>query len=133
MKKEISVGGQAVIEGVMMRGPERLATAIRRKNGDIELKLTPFISITQKHKFLGLPIIRGFVSLIEMMKIGLSTLNFSAGRYELDLIAEDEAQGKVNKKKSQWAKKPAKSAAISLPLVWLFCSLGYFLISWRIG
>ena len=37
MKKEINVGGQAVIEGVMMRGPERLATAVRRKNGDIEI------------------------------------------------------------------------------------------------
>ena len=38
-KKEISVGGQAIIEGVMMRGPDKLATAIRRKNGDLELKL----------------------------------------------------------------------------------------------
>ncbi|MCB5271484.1 MAG: DUF1385 domain-containing protein [Candidatus Cloacimonetes bacterium] len=133
MKKEISVGGQAVIEGVMMRGPERLATAIRRKNGDIELKLTPFISITQKHKFLGLPIIRGFVSLIEMMKIGLSTLNFSAGRYELDLIAEDEAKGKVSKKKRQWAEKGAEigSYIIAFGLAFLlFGLLPYKLADW---
>ena len=80
-KKEISVGGQAVIEGVMMRGPEKLATAIRRKDGRIELLQTSFISITQKKKFLGLPIIRGFISLIEMMIIGIKTLTFSANRF----------------------------------------------------
>lgn len=133
MKKEISVGGQAVIEGVMMRGPERLATAIRRKNGDIELMLTPFISLTQKHKFLSLPIIRGFVSLIEMMKIGLSTLNFSAGRYELDLIAEEEAQGKVSKKKRPWAEKGAEigSYIIAFGLAFLlFGLLPYKLADW---
>lgn len=133
MKKEINVGGQAVIEGVMMRGPERLATAVRRKNGDIELKLTPFISLTQKHKFLGLPIIRGFVSLIEMMKIGLTTLNFSAERYELDLIAEEEAKGKANKKKSKWMEKGAEigSYVIAFSLAFLlFGLLPYKLADW---
>jgi len=98
-KKEINVGGQAVIEGVMMRGPDKLATAIRRKDGSIELLKTPFISITQKKKFLGLPIIRGFVSLIEMMIIGIKTLTFSANRFELDLLVEEESKGKKNKKK----------------------------------
>lgn len=102
-KKEISVGGQAVIEGVMMRGPNKLATAIRRKNGDIELKLQPFTSLTQSNKLLGIPILRGFVNLIEMMKIGISTLTFSANRFELDLIAEEEAAGKKQKEKSKTA------------------------------
>jgi len=74
-----------VIEGVMMRGPEALATAIRRKDGTIELYKQPFTSITTRIKWLGLPIIRGFVNLIEMMKIGISTLTFSASRFELDL------------------------------------------------
>ncbi len=101
MKQEISVGGQAVIEGVMMRGPKQLATAIRRKNGDIELKITPFISVTQSVKLYGKPIIRGFVSLIEMMKIGFTTLTFSADRYELDLKAEEAASGKEHKEISK--------------------------------
>jgi uncharacterized protein YqhQ len=104
-KKEISVGGQAVIEGVMMRGPEALATAIRRKDGTIELLKQPFTSITQKNKILGLPILRGFVSLIEMMSIGIKTLTFSANRFELDLIAEDKAKGKKTKQKSKSAAK----------------------------
>lgn len=100
-KKQIGVGGQAVIEGVMMRGPLALATAIRRKDGSIELKKQAFTSLTTKNKFLGLPIIRGFVSLIEMMIIGIQTLTFSANRYELDLIAEEKAKGKEIKESSR--------------------------------
>ncbi len=84
-KKEIQVGGQAVIEGVMMRGPEAIATAIRRANGDIEIQKKAFLTKTKNHPIYKLPIIRGFVSLIEMMIIGIGTLNFSAKRFELDL------------------------------------------------
>lgn len=105
MKKEINVGGQAVIEGVMMRGPDKLATAIRRKNGDIELKIQPFVSLTQKNKFLGLPMVRGVVSLVEMMVIGFGTLTFSADRFEQDLKAEAIAKGEKLKEKSNFAVK----------------------------
>lgn len=100
-KKEINVGGQAVIEGVMMRGPDALATAVRRKDGTIELYKQPFTSITSRVKILGWPIVRGFVSLIEMLKIGISTLNFSAKRFELDLIAEEEEKGAQIKQRSK--------------------------------
>jgi uncharacterized protein YqhQ len=93
-KKQINVGGQAVIEGVMMRGPKHLATAIRRKDGTIEVWKRPFETITGKNKFLGLPIIRGFVSLIEMMIIGIETLTFSAKRFELDLTEEEKGKPK---------------------------------------
>jgi uncharacterized protein YqhQ len=133
MKKEINVGGQAVIEGVMMRGPERLATAIRRKSGDIELRLTPFISLTQKVKILGLPIIRGFVSLIEMMKIGILTLTFSADRYELDLKAEAEAKGEKTRQKSKAALKAEEifSYVLAFGLAFLlFGLLPYKLSDW---
>jgi len=132
-KKEISVGGQAVIEGVMMRGPENLATAIRRKDGSIELKKTPFVSVTTKHKILVLPIIRGFVSLIEMMIIGIKTLTFSANRYELDLIAEDEANGKKAKKKSKGAAQAEEifSYIVAFGLAFLlFGLLPYKLSDW---
>ncbi len=93
-KKQIYVGGQAVIEGVMMRGPEHLATAIRRKDGSVEVWKQPFTSVTGKVKFYSLPIIRGFVSLIEMLKIGLQTLTFSAQRYELDLSEAEKSKPK---------------------------------------
>ncbi len=100
-KKEISVGGQAVIEGVMMRGPESLATALRRKDGTIELYVQPFATKAKKGTFLGWPIVRGFVSLIEMLLIGVQTLTLSANRYELDLKAEDAEKGKAAKDKSK--------------------------------
>ena len=98
-KKEIMVGGQAVIEGVMMRGPEYLATAIRRKNKEIELKKQKFTSATKKNKFLGLPIVRGFTSLIEMMIIGFKTLTFSAKRAELDWEEEEKEKRKKTEKR----------------------------------
>ncbi|HNW24088.1 MAG TPA: DUF1385 domain-containing protein [Candidatus Cloacimonas sp.] len=132
-KKEISVGGQAVIEGVMMRGPEKLATAIRRKDGRIELLQTSFISITQKKKFLGLPIIRGFISLIEMMIIGIKTLTFSANRFELDLLAEEASQGKKVKKHSKTAENTANiiSYIVAFGLAFLlFGWLPYKLADW---
>lgn len=93
-KPEIAVGGQAVIEGVMMRGPQHIATALRKKDGHIVLKKQAFISKTKTNKFLGLPIIRGFVSLIEMLSIGIKTLNFSA-----EEAIKDEEEDKPNKKK----------------------------------
>lgn len=105
VKKEISVGGQAVIEGVMMRGPESIATALRRKDGTIELFKQPFISKAKKGSFMGAPIIRGFVSLIEMLNIGMKTLTLSANRAELDIKAEEEAQGKNPKEKSKAAEQ----------------------------
>jgi uncharacterized protein YqhQ len=93
-KKQIYVGGQAVIEGVMMRGPEHLATAIRRKDGSLEVWKKPFVTVTSRVKFYGLPILRGFVSLIEMMLIGISTLTFSADRFEMDLTEEEKSKPK---------------------------------------
>ena len=74
---DLAVGGQAVIEGVMMRSDDRIATAVRIPSGEIKVKTEPFISLTKKHKILGVPIIRGAVSFIEMLVVGIKSLNFS--------------------------------------------------------
>lgn len=82
---DMSVGGQAVIEGVMMRSPHAIATAVRLPDGTIELKRRPFVSLVRRHKILNIPIIRGALSFFEMMVIGIETLNWSADvqmRYE---------------------------------------------------
>ncbi|MCF7920721.1 MAG: DUF1385 domain-containing protein [Candidatus Cloacimonetes bacterium] len=104
-KKEIQVGGQAVIEGVMMRGPKQIATAIRRSNGQLEVWKKDFESITARNKFLGLPFIRGFVSLLEMMNLGISTLTFSEERASIDWKEEEIAKGRKVKEKSKNAEK----------------------------
>ena len=76
--KKITVGGQAVIEGVMMRSPYAVATAVRNPEGDIIVNSFPFISLSKKSKIWGLPILRGAVSLGEALYLGIKTLNWSA-------------------------------------------------------
>ena len=122
-----------MIEGVMMRGPEALAMAVRRKDGSIELFKSPFTSITQRIKWMGLPILRGFVSLVEMMRIGIKSLTLSAKRYEIDLDAEATAQGKTVKAKSHARQKLEDilsfAFAIGLAFV-LFGLLPYKISDW---
>ena len=101
-EKKIQIGGQAVIEGVMMRGPDQIATAIRRKDGLIEIWEKPFVSVTKEHRLGKLPVIRGFVSLIEMMILGFKTLSFSADRSMLDMKNEEQPIAKL--KPSFWQK-----------------------------
>jgi len=130
-RKKIEVGGQAVIEGVMMRGPEHLATAIRRKDKSIELKKTKFVSKTKQNKFLGLPIIRGFASLIEMMIIGIKTLNFSASRAELDWEEEETKKEKKVKSKSRQKIEEVISYIFAFGLAFLlFAFLPYQIAEW---
>ncbi len=74
----LPVGGQAVIEGVMMRSPSRVAVAVRRGDGSIALMERAFASITRRHAVLGLPVVRGAISLFETLALGISALNFSA-------------------------------------------------------
>ncbi|HOR02638.1 MAG TPA: DUF1385 domain-containing protein [Candidatus Syntrophosphaera sp.] len=124
-KKEISVGGQAVIEGVMMRGPDSIATALRRKDGTIELYKQPFASKAKKGSFLGLPLVRGFVSLIEMMVLGIKTITLSANRAELDIMAEQADKGKELKKKS----KATEQAENLISYVFAF-GLAFVLFAW---
>lgn len=83
MKKEkkptcARVGGQAVIEGIMMKCGTRACTAVRLSDGSIKTKTEMFVSITKKHKILSLPIIRGFIIFIETLIFSMSTLTFSA-------------------------------------------------------
>lgn len=82
MKTSILVGGQAVIEGVMMRVPGAYATALRLKNGEIISKRFDFTSIIERYKMKNYFIIRGFLHLYESMKIGYQTLDWSADIYE---------------------------------------------------
>ncbi len=74
----LPVGGQAVIEGVMMRSPSRMAVAVRRPDGTLAFLERPFTSITRRVKPLAWPVVRGAVSLFETLGLGLAALNFSA-------------------------------------------------------
>lgn len=95
MKDKTNVGGQAVIEGVMMRGVNGIATAVRKPDGEIAINRKDSIPYTKRNRFLGLPIIRGFISLIESMIIGISTLNYSATFFEEE--EEDQEPSKFER------------------------------------
>lgn len=76
--KCLMVGGQAVIEGVMMRGNGQVATAVRTPEGKIEVELKPVDSVADRYPFLRKPLLRGVISLYESLALGLKSLSYSA-------------------------------------------------------
>jgi len=76
--KRPNVGGQAVIEGVMMRSPGRIATAVRTPSGKIAIKDERYVSLIKRHKVLSVPVIRGAVVLYETIVLAIKALNYSA-------------------------------------------------------
>ncbi|RXM77813.1 DUF1385 domain-containing protein [Clostridium tetani] len=102
MKKQCSVGGQAVMEGVMMRGVNGIATAVRKSDGEIIIDVQQFTPYNKRNKFFSMPIIRGFIALVESLIIGIKTLNYSASFFE-----EDEEKSKFD----IWIEKKFKGNA----------------------
>ena len=90
------VGGQAVLEGVMMKAGTKTVTTCRKEDGSLAVYEAEFTSVRKKHKILDLPIVRGVVNFIEMMALSVRTLNSSA-----DALGIEEEDGKVEK----WMKK----------------------------
>lgn len=72
------VGGQALIEGVMMRSPYRLAMAVRRPDGTIALEVRKGVPLSRRNPFFSLPVVRGLVSLVDSLVVGLQALSYSA-------------------------------------------------------
>ncbi len=99
---DLNVGGQAVIEGVMMRAKDRIATAVRVPSGEILIKTQDYKALSSRIKLFKLPILRGVVAFFEMLVIGMKTLNFSAeiSMRELDK-AEAEKAGKTYEEKKK--------------------------------
>jgi len=86
----------------MMRSDDRIATAVRIPSGEIKVKTDSFASITKKHKLLSLPIIRGAVSFIEMLVVGIKALNFSADVAVAEIEKEEAAKkGEVYEERSR--------------------------------
>jgi release factor-specific protein-(glutamine-N5) methyltransferase len=93
--RKCDVGGQAVIEGVMMRGTKGLATAVRTPSGKIQVDIKKTKPITKRHKALNIPFLRGIFILIDSLIMGIKTLNYSAS------FCEEEEESKIE----LWLKK----------------------------
>jgi uncharacterized protein YqhQ len=88
MRRRLQVGGQAVIEGVMMRSPGCIATAVRTPGGAIVVQKEPFVSFTRRHRSLNIPIIRGAISFVETFVIAIKALSYSAEKATAEVPLE---------------------------------------------
>jgi len=98
--KDLAMGGQAVIEGVMMKSPTLIVTSVRKTTGEIVSKVEPYVSVTRRYAVLGIPVLRGAVMLFEQLYLGMKSLTFSA---EVVSAGEGEVKEKRGWTTSLWA------------------------------
>ena len=114
-----SIGGQALIEGILMRGPEKQAIAVRRPDGGIELQEEALTLIKERYPILGLPFIRGGVTFLDSMVRGVKALMFSAQFYP-----EEEGADAEPSKFEQWLEKKLGSEALEQAVIYIAAALG---------
>src|SRR5687768_4229594 len=106
------VGGQAVLEGVMMRGVSTWAVAVRNPEGEIEVTSEPIVSWAKRHRVLRWPVIRGVVALGESLKIGFRALGISANAQ----LVEEEGEEPQEIGGFMWGLTIALSLALAIGL-----------------
>jgi uncharacterized protein YqhQ len=109
--RDAPVGGQAVIEGVMMRGVSTWAVAVRKPDGEIDVSSYPLVSWLKRHRTFRLPLVRGVVALVESLKIGLKALGISTNA-QLEEGEEEVSSG-------AWAGTVAFSLALAVGIFFL--------------
>lgn len=126
------IGGQAVIEGVMMRNKDKYAVAVRKPDGEIEVLVSDYKTLVKNKKILELPIIRGVLNFIDSMAVGLKTLMYSASFYEEEDVKPtktDKAMEKVFKDKAMDVVMFCTMALSIVFAIGLFMVLPYFISS----
>ncbi|MEA2692862.1 MAG: hypothetical protein QOJ16_2249 [Acidobacteriota bacterium] len=113
---ELLVGGQALIEGVMMRAPGAWGVAVRRPDGSIALERGKVASIAKRYPFLKLPILRGVTVLFQSLAIGIRALNFSALKAVEDPVAEEVTEGTAPGKKAPEISNAAIAGSMAMGL-----------------
>lgn len=112
-----SIGGQALIEGILMRGPEKQAIAVRRPDGGIELKEEELHFIKERYAILGVPFVRGVVTFLDSMVKGVKALMFSAEFYPEE---EEETPSKFE----LWLEKKLGNEALNQLIIYVAAFLG---------
>jgi uncharacterized protein YqhQ len=109
---KINIGGQAVIEGVMMRAPRSMAIAVRRADGEIVVQKKEVIPLSERFPLVKLPIVRGAVALFSSLITGIKALNFSAN--------EALAEGEDKEELSSWAMAGTMAVAFGFGILLFF-------------
>lgn len=112
--KYSGIGGQAVIEGVMMKNKDEYAVAVRKPDGEIEVKKQKCKNIRDKYKIAGFPVIRGIVAFVESLRMGMDTLNYSAS------LMEEEEEKKDSGGTEEAKEKKEKRESLLMGLVMVF-------------
>ncbi|MBE6681240.1 MAG: DUF1385 domain-containing protein [Ruminococcaceae bacterium] len=107
-----TVGGQAVLEGVMMKSKDLVALSVRSTDGDIKTEVSKFYSVRNKHKILNIPILRGIVNFVETMLLSFKTLSRSA-----DLLGIEEEETKFEKWLAKTFGKSVTAVASAIGMV----------------
>ena len=107
--KQVRIGGQAVLEGIMMKGPASYSLAVRKADGEIAVEVTPYRSFCERKGLLRVPIVRGVINFVESLYIGIKTLMHSS-EYVEDEEEEEEEEKKDGsvKEGEKPEKKPEK-------------------------
>jgi uncharacterized protein YqhQ len=126
---ELAMGGQALMEGVMMRSPHRVAMAARLADGGIAVRAYPYRPVTRKYKLLGLPVVRGAVGMVEALKIGIDALNWSAAKSDPELEKKDDKPASAKEKAGSFL-MILLSVAIGLGV---FFYLPYWIAKFAVG
>lgn len=122
----VRIGGQAVIEGVMMKNMDRYAVSVRKPNGKIETKVEEGVSFAEKHPLFQLPVFRGMANFLESMVIGMKTLNYSASFYEDE---EEQTESRTEQLLEKILGEKAEKIIMGIVLVFsLAISIGLFMI-----
>lgn len=115
-----SIGGQALIEGIMMRGPEKQAIVVRKQDGELEAKTTELKFIKDRYPILGWPLIRGTVNFLSSMVTGVKALMYSAEFFPDEEIAEPS-------KLDLWLEKHLSSEKAEKAIIYISVVLGCLL------
>ncbi|WP_333638018.1 DUF1385 domain-containing protein [Tissierella praeacuta] len=118
-----SIGGQALIEGVMMRGPKDIAIAVRKSNKEIEIKKERLNTLGMKYKIFQLPFLRGVVGLIEALMFGTRALMYSAEFFE-----DEEDSGKESLTEKLFKDKAEEAEMAFAVISSVVLAIGMFMI-----
>ncbi len=113
---KINIGGQAVIEGVMMRAPRSMAIAVRRPSGEIVVRRDLVVPLSERYPVVKLPIVRGAVALFTSLITGIKALNFSAN----EALAEEEKKDEAKSELSSWAMAGTMAIAFAFGILLFF-------------
>ena len=134
------IGGQAVMEGVMMKNQDKYAVAVRKPDNEIEVKVSDYTGIIKNQKLKNMPIVRGVLNFIDSMVLGMQTLTYSASFFEeeedaskalkkANMTPEELAKQEIKDKKKEDAAMGGTVALSILLAVGIFMMLPYFISS----